>query len=68
MFNFDDVEVGELDEIMAKGRYSPEVRALVAKVTGQTVEEITKLKVPAYKKLVANFIRAAYDPVDADPS
>ena len=68
MFDFDLVEVGELDEAMNAGRYSQAVREIIAKATGQKVEELTKMSVNAYKKLVANFVKAAYDPVDADPN
>ena len=68
MFDFDLVTVGELDTAMNAGRYSPDVREIIAKTIGKKAEDLTKMKVSEYKKLVANFVRAAYDPVDADPN
>lgn len=67
-FDFDKVTVKELNQALEAGRFSPEVHAVLAKVTGKSVDEIGDLKVDEYKKLVANFVKAAYAPVDADPS
>jgi hypothetical protein len=68
MFNFDEISVAELDKAMEAGRYSPEVRKVIAKSTGQPLADLDKMGVTTYKKLLANFIKAAYAPVDADPS
>jgi hypothetical protein len=67
-FDFDLITVDELDKSLSAGRFSNEVRAILAKVTGQTVEEVNALPVGQYKKLVANFVKAAYSPVEADPN
>ena len=53
---------------MSAGRYSDEAKAVIAKACGKTADELTEMSVKAYKKLVANFVKAAYDPVDADPN
>ncbi|MBU2038348.1 MAG: hypothetical protein KKH95_04330 [Gammaproteobacteria bacterium] len=68
MFDFDLITVGELDQAMRSGRYSKEVRGIIAKAAGKSDDELARMKVTEYKKLVANFVKAAYDPVDADPN
>ena len=68
MFDFDLITVGELDQAMSAGRYSDEAKAVIAKACGKTADDLTAMSVKAYKKLVANFVKAAYDPVDADPN
>ena len=68
IFDFDLVTVDELDKSLQAGRFSKEVRAVLAKVTGKAVEDIAALPVGQYKKMVANFVQAAYAPVEADPN
>jgi hypothetical protein len=68
MFNFDNITVSELDQALESGRFSAKVRAVLAKASGKTIEELAALNVPAYKKMVAAFVKEAYSPVEADPN
>jgi hypothetical protein len=68
VFDFSKITVGELDKAMNGARFGPEVRQAIATVTGKTFDEISALPTTEYKRLVASFVKAAYDPVTADPN
>jgi hypothetical protein len=67
-FDFSKITVGELDTALEEGRFRPKVRAVIAKVTGKTIEDVNAMNPIEYKKILANFLKAAYAPVDADPN
>jgi hypothetical protein len=67
-FDFSKVTVKELDDALETGRFSKAVRAVIAKVSGTPLDEINAMTADKYKKVVANFVKAAYDPVAADPN
>lgn len=68
VFDFSLISVGELDKGMNASRFSDVTRKLIAKTTGTDEKELATMKVPEYKKLVARFVKAAYDPVAIDPN
>lgn len=68
IFDFSKITVGELDKALESPRFSKPVRQTIATATGKTFDEITALPANEFKRLVAKFVKAAYDPVGTDPN
>ncbi len=67
-FDFTQITVAELDGALEAGRFSVQVREALAKVTGMKIGEVNQLNADEYRKLVSRFVKAAFSPVENDPS